>query len=243
MHDPKFEEAVQQKMRDLEFVPSESVWENIRREVAPRQRRRALAAIWWWLVPGIVLLGAGVALYRHSTSMPVAATGVPGVRVPAAPPESGLARGASAAGVSAAAGSSTAAGAPAAGTGSSRVGGGVGPVMGDRLVGAVVGGGRSANRAGIDGLVGGTEGSADGMAGVEGSVEGKAGAFSGRAVFKGYQPGLISCIIASAGIQAPRLYPKPVNTGVSGLPAPKHPWMAGFAGGRKNEVVRQKKKG
>jgi hypothetical protein len=222
MHDPKFEKAVQQKMQDLEFVPSESVWENIRREVAPRQRRRALAAIWWWLVPGMVLLGTGVALYRHSTSVSVAATGISGAGLSAAD------------GSHAAApeGGSAAAGSPAAA-----------PEGGSAA--AAVGGGRSADGvAGTERVAGGTakgeriagglviaDRSAEGAGGTEKLVDGTAGVLSGRAAFKGYQPGLIRTVVALAGIQAPRLSPKPVKTVVSGLPVPKRPWMAGFAGG------------
>lgn len=65
MHDPKFEQEVQRKMHDLEFVPSETVWENIRRDMAPAERRRWIAAIWWWLVPGLLALtAAGVSYWR-----------------------------------------------------------------------------------------------------------------------------------------------------------------------------------
>jgi len=232
MHDPKFEKAVQQKMHDLEFVPSESVWENIQREVAPRRRRRALAAFWWWLVPGFVLLGTGVALYRHSGSS-VGAVAVSGAR-PAAVPEGGSAGGTGANG-SPAAGT----GSPATGTGFSRAGGGVDPARSDRSIRAAdrlaVGGGRPADRVGttdrLAGSAAGTERSAGATAGSDGLEEGAVGKSSGRAAYRGYQPGLISCIVASVGIHAPRLYPKPVNTVVSGLPLPKRPWMAGFAGG------------
>ena len=219
MHDPKFEKAVQQKMQDLEFVPSESVWENIRREVAPRQRRRALAAIWWWLVPGMVLLGTGVALYRHSTSVSVAATGVSGSGLTAADGSPAVAPdGGSAAGV-------TADGSPAAA-----------PERGSAS-GAQVEGGRSADGvAGTERMAGGTVkrerigGLAIADQSAEETVE-TAGPNSGRAAYKGYQPGLIGAFEALAGIRAPRLYPKPANTVVSGLPVPKRPWMAGFAGG------------
>ncbi len=65
MHDPKFEQEVQRKMQELEFVPSESVWAGIRQGIAPRERRRAVA-IFWWLFPGMLLLAGAVVMYRHS---------------------------------------------------------------------------------------------------------------------------------------------------------------------------------
>jgi hypothetical protein len=225
MHDPKFEKAVQEKMHDLEFVPSESVWENIRREVAPRQRRRGLAAIWWWLVPGMVLLGTGVALYRHSTSVSVAATGVSGAKLPEGAPADGSPAASSEGG--SAVGAEVGGGRSADGVaGTERNAGGT--VKRERNAGGLVIADRSAEGTA------GTEKSADGTEGTEKSLDGTAeaaGALSGRAAYKGYRPGLISFVLASTGVHAPRLYPKPVNTVVSGLPMPKHPWMAGFAGG------------
>ena len=228
MHDPKFEKEVQQKMHDLEFVPSESVWENIQREVGPRRRRRAFAAFWWWLVPGFVLLGTGVALYRHSTSVSVAASGTSGVRVPGGVPG----------------------GTPIVPEGvdrasSSRADAGADKDIGKRRQGTAAGAdGLAQKTAGAEGLAhktAGTEELAHKTTGAEGSAVGLAapalsanesgGVHSGRAAYQGYRPGLISFILSSVGITAPRLYSKPVNTGVSGLPLPRRPWTAGFAAG------------
>ncbi len=201
MHDPKFEKEVQRKMHDLEFVPSESVWENIERAVAPRQRRRLLAAFWWWLVPGMALLGTGIALYRHSVSPPVAAAGIPASRLLPATQEGGSAG--TAADRSPAAGATADASRTGVSAGSSFAGG-LSPV------------GRRADDRPID---------------ATSETERQAVGESGRAAYKDYQPGLISSIITAAGIHAPRLYPQPAHTAVTGLPTPKRPWMAGFAGG------------
>lgn len=214
MHDPKFEKEVQQKMHDLEFVPSESVWENIQREVGPRRRRRAFAAFWWWLVPGLVLMGTGVALYRHSTSVSVAASGTSGVRVPGGAPivPEGVDR-----------------------ASSTQVDAGADRDIGTRRQGTAAGAdGVADNSAGSGGTAHkttGAEGSAVGLAAPALSANESGGVHSGRAAYQGYRPGLISFILSSAGITAPRLYSKPVNTGVSGLPVPRRPWTAGFAAG------------
>src|SRR5580700_4748665 len=76
MHDPKFEQEVQRRMHDLEFVPSESVWAGIQQGIAPRERRRAVA-IFWWLFPGMLLLAGGIVMYRHSASTNGVAAVVP----------------------------------------------------------------------------------------------------------------------------------------------------------------------
>ncbi|HXB32161.1 MAG TPA: hypothetical protein VNV35_02015, partial [Puia sp.] len=78
MHDPKFEQEVQRRMRDLEFVPSESVWAGIRQGIAPRKRRRAVV-LFWWLFPGMLLVAGGIVLYRHSASVGGVAAAVPAV--------------------------------------------------------------------------------------------------------------------------------------------------------------------
>jgi hypothetical protein len=63
MYDPKFEKAVQQKMEELEFRPSESVWVNIEHAVSGRRRRRAVPFFWRVLLPGMLLTVAVGAYY------------------------------------------------------------------------------------------------------------------------------------------------------------------------------------
>src|ERR1700722_2803005 len=76
MHDPKFEQEVQRRMHDLEFIPSESVWAGIQQGIAPRERRRAVAIL-WWLFPGMLLMAAGIVMYRHSAPTSGVAVVVP----------------------------------------------------------------------------------------------------------------------------------------------------------------------
>src|SRR5208282_5033299 len=76
MHDPKFEQEVQRRMNDLEFVPSESVWAGIQQGIAPRQRRRAVAIL-WWLFPGMLLVAGGLLMYRHSAPKNAVAAAAP----------------------------------------------------------------------------------------------------------------------------------------------------------------------
>src|ERR1700744_3895800 len=83
MHDPKFEKEVQRKMDELEFTPSGSVWENVQQTLTPDRRRRAIPLFWWFLVPGLLLLGAGGAVYLQSAgslrgkTTPLSATTTP----------------------------------------------------------------------------------------------------------------------------------------------------------------------
>jgi hypothetical protein len=72
MHDPRFEKAVQDKMEQLEFIPSDSVWENIEIAVAPRRSRRAVPVFVWFLLAGSMLAGAGTAIYLRQGTHPVA---------------------------------------------------------------------------------------------------------------------------------------------------------------------------
>ena len=58
MHDPKFEEEVQQKMAELEFSPSESVWANVEAAINKRRRWR-LPLFWRFALPGLLLLAGG----------------------------------------------------------------------------------------------------------------------------------------------------------------------------------------
>jgi Outer membrane protein beta-barrel domain len=60
MHDPKFEKEVQQKMSELEFSPSESVWANIGKEInQQRHTRRGFRFFWRLALPALLLLAGG----------------------------------------------------------------------------------------------------------------------------------------------------------------------------------------
>ncbi len=63
MYDPKFEQAVQKKMEELEFHPGEAVWANIEKAVAGQRRRRGLL-FWRFLLP-VLFLAAGAGGYYY----------------------------------------------------------------------------------------------------------------------------------------------------------------------------------
>lgn len=217
MHDPKFEKAVQDKMEELEFIPSDSVWENIKIAVAPH-RRRAVPVFFWFLLAGLLLVGAGAGIYLRTDTHPVAKN----VSVPVgASPEKN-------APISADAQSVTHT-----------------PPVTDQIKDVPVGSGAgTAFGAGsaAEQSVAGTKGSA-------GAVWGEFSAGGGRRTavdrrpdagstadaarqHSYYQPGLISCLMARSGIKGPTLSPSSgSSTAVTGIPRPKRPWSAGFAGG------------
>src|ERR1700754_1244676 len=68
MHDPKFEKEVQQKMAELEFSPSESVWRNVERAMNNRRNRWSLPFFWRFALPGLLLLAAGGYYFVHNGS-------------------------------------------------------------------------------------------------------------------------------------------------------------------------------
>lgn len=80
MHDPKFEKEVQQKMTELEFSPSESVWANVEKEINQLHTRRSFPFFWRLALPALLLLaGGGYYFFRSkpapvSPAYPVAAT-------------------------------------------------------------------------------------------------------------------------------------------------------------------------
>src|SRR5580700_6580345 len=55
MRDPEFEKHVQQKLEDLQFPPSASVWQNVDREISKGKKRR-IPFFWFFLVGGSVLV-------------------------------------------------------------------------------------------------------------------------------------------------------------------------------------------
>ena len=79
MYDAKFENAVQRKMEELEFRPSESVWVNIEKAVAGKRRRRAIPFFWRLVVPAVLLTAAAGAYFfgeksgKKTVAEPVAA--------------------------------------------------------------------------------------------------------------------------------------------------------------------------
>lgn len=54
MHNQDFEKSVQQKMDELSFTPSASVWEKVKADIRPQQRRRTA----FWVLPVALLVGA-----------------------------------------------------------------------------------------------------------------------------------------------------------------------------------------
>jgi hypothetical protein len=66
MHDPKFENEVQQKMAELEFSPSESVWANVEKAMNSR-RRRGMFYFWRLALPALLLLAGGGYYYFTRT--------------------------------------------------------------------------------------------------------------------------------------------------------------------------------
>lgn len=75
MHDPKFEKEVQQKMAELEFGPSESVWANVEAAINGRRRRR-LGMFWQLALPGLLLVAGGAYYFLREAPARTAATAV-----------------------------------------------------------------------------------------------------------------------------------------------------------------------
>lgn len=233
MHDPKFEKAVERKMEELEFVPSESVWENIEMAVTPRVRRRAVALYWWFLVPGLLLLGAGTLLYKSFGPRVAVNTRVGVQPQPAGGP--GGAAGRVGAAASQVGGATNLGGAAA-----SNAGGGVtrresrgaaGSMETGRSTGTseVTKSGGEAASGGKTARGGETVTSGSTNAGNT-TVSGGAAVGEGRQQYN-YRPGLISCSVASLGIQGPRLPAGATKTAVGGIKKPDRSWQAGFTGG------------
>ena len=85
MHDPKFEKEVQQKMAELEFSPSESVWANVEKELKRPQTRRSFPFFWRLALPALLLLaGGGYYFLRSKPAVvsPVAANTTPATATP-----------------------------------------------------------------------------------------------------------------------------------------------------------------
>lgn len=248
MHDPKFEKEVQQKMQELEFVPSDEVWANIQQGIAPRERRRAVALFWWWLVPGALLLGWGLLTYRHSVSTPVVAKAAvrgadeSGSRGSAAGKGDAASKGRDAVKVGAASkGSAGDIGTANAGVVRDEATGGAVGAVKTGMAGSGVKGRLASSRVNAekrDGAtdmarVTGTKGKT-GRTGKEGmtETEGTTGTTGmTRALFESYRPGLIGGFSGRRGVTAARPFTQPANTAVSGIRETRRPWVAGFAAG------------
>src|SRR5579863_1057194 len=215
MHDPKFEQEVQRRMHDLEFVPSESVWAGIRQGIAPRKRRRAVV-LFWWLFPGMLLVAGGVVLSRHSASVGGVAAAVPAV-------ETGKPAGGAAVQVDPHGNSGAGNGI----VGNEKETGGAGTEVRPRGNGGNV---ISVRPRGKEGGV--IEVAEDGTGGEEGVAGADVGAAVARQALRArYHPGLVSGLGYRRGINAPPPEWQPVKTAVSGINQPRHPWAVGFAAG------------
>ncbi len=58
MHENKFEKQVQEKMEELQFAPSEAVWENVDKKINKNEKRRR-PVFWLFFLTGLVFLGVG----------------------------------------------------------------------------------------------------------------------------------------------------------------------------------------
>lgn len=249
MHDPKFEKEVQRKMQELEFVPSDEVWANIQQGIAPRERRRAVALFWWWLVPGALLLGSGLLMYRHPVSTPVAAN----APLPVANGSGGAGNGSGSAGNVAGSAGNVAAGVSANGGAAGSAAGGRGNVRTNDagISGASAAAGGTGTTGKLTGItekfkIGGRvrtgrrdEGSRGALENATAGTAGSPAVTTARAPFAPYRPGLIGGLAVRRGVTAPRLFVQPANTAVSGLGKPRHPWVAGFAAGGGLSSIRQ----
>jgi hypothetical protein len=219
MHDPKFEQEVQRRMHDLEFVPSESVWAGIRQGIAPRRRRR-VAAVIWWLFPGMLVVAAGIVMYRHSATTGGVAAAVPAVGTGKVVTGRGKGSkvgetGSDGNGVVRAGNGNEGSGIVRAGNGNE---GSRGVQMKARRADDAAGGGEAGTVSGEETTVGGEQGTA-------------AAKRASRISMERYRPGLIRGLGLRRGVDGPPLEWQPVNTAVSGISRPRHPWAVGFAAG------------
>ena len=60
MPENEFEKQVQQKMDELQFVPSDAVWPEVERQITERKKRRGLI---FWLPLGVLLLGGAAWMF------------------------------------------------------------------------------------------------------------------------------------------------------------------------------------
>ncbi|MDO6431287.1 hypothetical protein Q4E93_11855 [Flavitalea sp. BT771] len=84
MHDPKFEKEVQQKLEELSFSPSDAVWTRVEQAVNGKKRRR-VPVFWLFLLPALVMTGAGVIYFSGTRKVPATAMAQRPAIVPASP--------------------------------------------------------------------------------------------------------------------------------------------------------------
>src|SRR5262249_54146497 len=66
MYDPEFEKKVQQKMEELKFSPSASVWDRVEKELVRDKRRRSPI---FWILPLLFLAASGgIYYYFHENN-------------------------------------------------------------------------------------------------------------------------------------------------------------------------------
>jgi len=247
MHDPRFESAVQEKMEQLEFIPSDSVWANIEMAVAQR-RRRAVPVFIWFLLAGLLLAGAGTALYLRKDKQTVAKNTAIPAGAPAANKDAVTAKN-----------TAPTAGAPGStvGTPGSAVGAPGGapgltagiPAVGDRSVaGTRLMAGTNAINTGtkkthpaspilsadvthpVDPTLSGDEVDAESPANALSGSRANPVATATRQHFV-WRPALIGSFASISGIKGPRLPSSATKTAVTGIPPPRRPWALGLAGG------------
>src|SRR6202035_16374 len=56
MHEPEYEKKIQQKMQELKFSPSESVWANVEKKIK-KDKKRKRPLLWFFLILGLAVSG------------------------------------------------------------------------------------------------------------------------------------------------------------------------------------------
>jgi hypothetical protein len=258
MHDPKFESAVQEKMEQLEFIPSDSVWANIEMAVTQR-RRRAVPVFIWFLLAGLLLAGAGTVLYlrkdnqtvakntsvpagaaaakngnvtaKNTTSTPGApepASGTPAVADPSVAGTQASARPADA-GLSTSNGNQSTSNGNHWTTASHHYGTGLMARANSMNAGTKMTHPADQTRP-ADPTHPADEIDAESPANAPFGSSANPATTATRQHFA-YRPGLIGSFASKSGIKGPRLPSSATKTAVTGIPRPKRPWSLGFAGG------------
>jgi hypothetical protein len=246
MHDPKFESAVQEKMEQLEFIPSDSVWANIEMAVTQR-RRRAVPVFIWFLLAGLLLAGAGTAIYLRkdnqrvakNTSVPagapeptsgtpaVADRSVAGTEATARPADAGLSTPNS--NLSTSNGNHSTPNGNHQTTASHHFGTGL-----MARTNSMNAGNKTTHPADqthpADPTHPADEIDAESAANTPFGSRANPATTATRQHFA-YRPGLIGSFASISGIKGPRLPSSATKTAVTGIPRPKRPWSLGFAGG------------
>ncbi len=67
MHENEFEKQMQEKMKELQFSPSDAVWENVDQEINKKEKRRR-PLFWLFLFFGLMVLGGGYYFITNNKS-------------------------------------------------------------------------------------------------------------------------------------------------------------------------------